>query len=413
MLNNIVKFFTSLKLTVTCLTLFMLIVFVGTIAQVDQGLYLVQERYFKSIFVYWGPENADWQIPVMPGGYLVGTFLLLNLVGAYITRFKLTKKKVGIYISHAGLILLLLGKLFTDLLSRESAMEIKEGETVSHSADFRLNELALTDHSNPEEDKVYAMSETYLQSKKGALIPSGPLPFKIKVEEYWPNVSLLGRAQDGYTKVEATSGFNEVYLKPMPPETAMDRRDTGAAILELFEGENSIGKWLTATVLEAQTFTHQGKEYSIGIRAKRYHKDFSLTLLRATHENYTGTMEPKNFASRVRLQNDHTGEDREILIYMNHPLRYHGLTFFQHQMSANEMVRRKGLTATSTFQVVQNPTWLTPYLACTMVGVGLTTQFMIHLIGFTRKRRNSSSASTPAKKNSQTKNIQTSTPKNA
>ena len=179
----------------------------------------------------------------------------------------------------------------------------------------------------------------------------------------------------------------------MPPETAMDRRDVGAAILEIMDGDAILGEWLVATVLDPQKFNYQGKEFSVGMRAKRYYEDFSLTLLKATHENYTGTMEPKNFASRVRLQNEGTGEDREVLVYMNHPLRYHGLTFFQHQMSANEMVRRQGLTATSTFQVVQNPTWLTPYLACTMVGVGLTTQFMVHLIGFTRKRRNSSSSS--------------------
>ena len=272
-------------------------------------------------------------------------------------------------------------------------MEIKEGETVSHSSDFRLNELALIDHSSTEEDKVYALSESFLQSKSGATIPSGPLPFKINVKDYWPNVSLVGKEKEGYTRIEASSGFNNVFLKAMPPETAMDRRDVGAAILEIMDGDAILGEWLVATVLDPQKFNYQGKEFSVGMRAKRYYEDFSLTLLKATHENYTGTMEPKNFASRVRLQNEGTGEDREVLVYMNHPLRYHGLTFFQHQMSANEMVRRRGLTATSTFQVVQNPTWLTPYLACTMVGVGLTTQFMVHLIGFTRKRRNSSSSS--------------------
>ena len=272
-------------------------------------------------------------------------------------------------------------------------MEIKEGETVSHSSDFRLNELAFIDHSNTEEDKVYALPETFLQSKSGATIPSGPLPFKINVKDYWPNVSLVGKEKEGHTRIEASSGFNNVFLKAMPPETAMDQRDVGAAILEIMDGDTILGEWLVATVLDPQKFNYQGKEFSVGMRAKRYYEDFSLTLLKATHENYTGTMEPKNFASRVRLQNKGTGEDREVLVYMNHPLRYHGLTFFQHQMSANEMVRRRGLTATSTFQVVQNPTWLTPYLACTMVGVGLTTQFMVHLIGFTRKRRNSSTSS--------------------
>ena len=68
---------TSLKLTVTCLSFSMLIVFVGTLAQVDQGLYLVQDRYFKSLFVFWGPEGSSWQIPVMPGGY--PAMMLLSL----------------------------------------------------------------------------------------------------------------------------------------------------------------------------------------------------------------------------------------------------------------------------------------------------------------------------------------------
>ena len=49
------------------LELFHVDCFVGTLAQVDQGLYLVQDRYFKSLFVFWGPEGSSWQIPVMPG----------------------------------------------------------------------------------------------------------------------------------------------------------------------------------------------------------------------------------------------------------------------------------------------------------------------------------------------------------
>ena len=38
-------------------------------------------------------------------------------------------------------------------------------------------------------------------------------------------------------------------------------------------------------------------------------------------------------------------------------------------------------------QVVRNPGWLTPYLACVLVALGLIVQFMTHLIGFAMKRR--------------------------
>jgi hypothetical protein len=40
----------------------------------------------------------------------------------------------------------------------------------------------------------------------------------------------------------------------------------------------------------------------------------------------------------------------------------------------------------TVFQVVKNPTWLTPYLGTLVVGVGLMVQFSIHLFGFIRKR---------------------------
>ena len=71
---------------------------------------------------------------------------------------------------------------------------------------------------------------------------------------------------------------------------------------------------------------------------------------------------------------------------MNNPLRYSGLTFYQYQMTAGEMVEEAGVTPSSTFQVVRNPSWLTPYLSCILVALGLLVQFGSHLLGFVRRR---------------------------
>jgi hypothetical protein len=71
---------------------------------------------------------------------------------------------------------------------------------------------------------------------------------------------------------------------------------------------------------------------------------------------------------------------------MNNPLRYAGLTFFQYQMAADEMVAREGQRRSSTFQVVRNPSWLTPYLSCIIVALGLCWQFGYHLVGFVKRR---------------------------
>src|SRR5258708_7882208 len=89
-LEAIVKFFASLRLTVVCLSLGMALVFWGTLAQVELGLFKAQNEFFRSFFIYWGPAKASWRIPIFPGGYLVGGVLLINLVTAHFSRFRLT-----------------------------------------------------------------------------------------------------------------------------------------------------------------------------------------------------------------------------------------------------------------------------------------------------------------------------------
>src|SRR5580765_4405431 len=192
MVNRIVNFFTSLRLTVVCLSLALLLVFIGTLAQVDQGLYAAQNRYFRSLLIYWSPKGADWRIPVLPGGYLLGGILLVNLIAAHIKRFTLTKKKIGIFLIHAGLILLLLGQFATDFLQVESHMRLREGEAKNYSENDRLNELVLIDSSIADHDQVVAIPETVLSEGKQIRHPQ--LPFTVQVKHYYPNSRLSRRA---------------------------------------------------------------------------------------------------------------------------------------------------------------------------------------------------------------------------
>src|ERR1044072_8428147 len=107
MLDRLTKFFCSLRLTIVLLAFAVLLVFFGTLAQVDEGLYAAQARWFRSFFVV--NAHIGWlPIPIFPGGYLIGGLLLINLISAHIERFKFTWKKSGILLVHFGLILLLL-----------------------------------------------------------------------------------------------------------------------------------------------------------------------------------------------------------------------------------------------------------------------------------------------------------------
>ena len=56
--------------------------------------------------------------------------LLINLLAAHFQRFAFSKKKIGIFLTHAGLILMLLGQIVTDQFQVESNMRL---EAVSYT----------------------------------------------------------------------------------------------------------------------------------------------------------------------------------------------------------------------------------------------------------------------------------------
>lgn len=388
--NAIFNFFSSLRLTVVTLAMSLVLVFVGTLAQVKMGLYIAQERYFSSIFVYWSPEGADWKIPVWPGGYLLGGVLLVNLIAAHIKRFTFTRKKFGIFIVHLGLIFMFIGQFATQLLQVESYMAIPSGGTRNYSESGRRSELAIIDVTDPKADKVVAIPEKVLAQNLGGEIHHPDLPFTLKVDKYFMN-----------SNWEFSTNTGKVDFEPLPRAIKMNDRDIpSASVRVIAEGATkadfTLSNWMAedrlienvrknlrrlypADFAQPKTFSYKGHDYVLMMRPERYYKPFSMTLKEFRFDRYLGTDVAKNYSSRVELQRPETGEDREVLIYMNNPLRYWGETYYQGGFSEDE-------TGT-VLQVVRNPGWLTPYVACVMVGAGLLIQFLSHLIGFAKGER--------------------------
>jgi len=373
-------FFVSLRLTVVLLALSMILVFAATLDQVNLGIWAVQEKYFHSLFVLWRIPGTAIPLPVFPGGYLIGGFLLVNLGAAHVYRFKLTWRKSGIFLTHAGLILLLVGEFLSGLWQEEFQLQLREGETKSYAESYRANELAIIDTTDPKFDDVVVIPEARLAD--GTPVQHPKLPFRVVTKEYYPNAALgLRRGTAGENPSLATVGIGpQITATPLALTYKQDERNWPAAFVELAGPQGSLGIWLVSPQLQApQTFDYGGRTWRIGMRAQRAYKPFSLTLLKTTHDVYLGTDIPKNFASRLRLTTPDGRDDREVLIYMNNPLRYAGLTFYQYQMD--------GEHAMSVLQVVRNPSWRLPYISCAMITLGLIVQFCIHLSGFIGKRR--------------------------
>lgn len=412
--DRIWRFLTSLRLTVVLLAFSVLLVFVGTIAQADEGLYVAQERYFKH-WIVWGISFFGHGLPVpLPGGYLLGTLLFANLLASHIKRLEWTWRKLGIHLIHAGVILLLVGQLTSDLFSHETQMRFVEGQTFHYSESPQNFELAFVTGADAETDEVVAIPAPLLAH--GGELRHGSLPFTVRVKNYWPNSDLSFRApMQQNAPPLAKNGLARSFDFTSVPETRkMEERNVPTAVIELVSPKGSLGTWVATgwstdetlvvnvranfirqagqemadqiigRLVAPQTVQANGRTWSFALRPMRVYNPFSLTLLKTTHKVYPGTDIPKDFRSRVRIENPRTGENREVDIFMNSPLRYGGMTFYQYQMGRDEVNANRG---TSTLQVVRNPSWLAPYAGCIIVGAGLCVQFMIHLVGFVSRKK--------------------------
>jgi hypothetical protein len=382
----------SLKLTVVLLALSIVLVFCGTLAQVDHGIWVVVKTYFRSFFVWiplliFFPRSVSNPLPwyigfPFPGGWTIGALLLVNLFAAHLVRFKISWKRSGILLIHAGLIVLMLSELITGLFAVEGNMSIATGGSSNFIERTEHMELAVVAPVDKQNEEVTSVPASIL--RKGGQISHASLPFDVRVVQYMPNTKdLVAPSVAGVANLATTgTGLRFVALE-QPEGVGVDsdqKFDAPSAYLELKAKDTgeSLGVYLVSALMpNPQTVDVGAKKYDIALRPHHDYKPYSMQLLDFTHKVYPGTNIPKDFRSRVRLTDKGNNEDREVEIYMNAPLRYEGETFYQ--------VGVVGRDEGTVLQVVRNPGWQLPYIACTMVIVGLVVHFGINLTGFLRR----------------------------
>jgi hypothetical protein len=376
-LKNVFKPLASLRLTIVCLACGMFIVFVGTLDQVQIGVYEAQLRYFKSFFLYFSLPGSEFRIPYFPGGYTLGAVLLVNLIAAHVARFKFAWKKSGILILHSGLILLLVGQLVTSLFEEESQIQLDQGQTKNYSESPYFEELAIIDQSKTDSDQVISVpSGRLIKGQRIAL----PVPgLQLQVDESYQNAALINPNQ------LPSPNYPHLRLGPMavavaiPKTYKQNERNQPAAVVTLLKDSQPVGSWsLSSGFPQPVQFKVGENPFSIVFRPKRYYRPFSVTLEEFKHDRYAGTDIAKNFSSKVRLVDPSAHENREALIYMNHPLWYSDLILYQAGFGNNDQ--------TTVLQVMKNPSRVVPYVACGMMALGLVIQFGMHLVSFVRRR---------------------------
>ncbi len=388
--RRLVDTLASLKLTVFLLVLSMILVLLGTLEQVHWGVWHVQKVYFSDWLCFYPMDpTAAFRMP-LPGGFLIGALLIVNLTFAHFRHFKATAAKVGISMIHAGLLLLLVGGFITAVYQEESAMIIPEGEQRDYSEAFRDFEIALVEKSAGR-DAVVAVPDALLRDiaakKAPADVALPGTPFTLVVQAFHPNAMLRAKSQmpDGLD-LKATQGIGartQLAYKPMPESFDDNRPNAPTAIVELKTKEKSLGTWALNLNLtesfDAQSFEEGGKKYELSLRRARHYVPFTVQLDKFTHEKYPGTETPRRFASDVTVKEGASSFTYNVS--MNQPLRHAGLTFFQSSFGST-----KDGKSLSVLQVVRNPGWLLPYVSVSVMSLGLLWHFGFSLLRFLRGR---------------------------
>jgi hypothetical protein len=390
------KVLASLKLTVWLFSLSMVLVFVGTVAQMDAGIHTVVKQYFRSwivfvpfqVFVRLGqvffgvsPDAQVGGVFPFPAGWTLGCLLLANLLAAHFVRFRMSWRRSGILLIHGGLMLLLLGELITGLFAVEARMSIAEGSSSDYVFRIHEVELAFIDSSNPESDTVVVVPQSKLLQR--GVIANPLLPVDIEVVTFMKNADFKQASEHGNNPATAGIGLRAVATEARENPGTSSSIDIPAVYFRIKDKKTgeAIGTHLGSPhpAFPPDKIDVDGKQYDMSVRFRRDYKPYRVQLLDFQFDRYQGTEIAKNYSSRVRLIDPTNGVDREVLIRMNEPMRYEGETFYQ--QGFDEQTEKS-----TVLQVVRNPAWTWPYLACFLVTLGMIVHFGLHLQGFLQRR---------------------------
>jgi len=367
--NIVLQRLSSIKITVVCLVLLFILTFWGTIAQIDLGLYQAQERFFHSWYFL-----ALGFFP-FPGAQLVLWALFINLVCVSTTRFVYKFSHIGIVIIHIGLLTYFVSAFVTLHVVEESNVTLMEGAGTNVSSAYHDWELSVWKRGESINRQVIARDTKGV--KAGERLLYEKFNFHLLVKSYFPNAQAFIRPSTGAVNSAVNdSGITSITSASLNIEP---EKNIPAGVFEVVTDKGKANELLLYGGESKPTELRiNGKIYSFILRHKRFPIPFVLTLKEFTKEMHPGTEIASKYQSLVQL--DHEGVSREVLIYMNHPLRYKDFTFYQASYSIDSLGREY-----STLAVVKNSGRLLPYVSCSITSIGLALHFI--LIGFTRNKK--------------------------
>jgi len=379
-LQKAFRFLASYGLACVLFLLLLVLTYLGTLHQVDHGLYETQQKYFNSAFLV---HEAFGFLPVpLPGGYLVVSVLFVNLALGAIVRARKGWSHLGILATHAGICVLLAGSFITYQFADSGHLTLYEGEESSAFESYHEWEIAVAEAGGGEVVEYLIRQDDFAHVGPGQSrdFVFGGVPFVLTLSGYVRNAAPQPATQAGRGK-DIVDGF---YLLELPPqkEDAANAPGAYAAVSEQGSGAEQRGL-LWGHARAPWTVTVAGKTWSVALRKRQRTlgsdgQPFTIKLEKFTRELHPGTNTPRVFRSDVTLTEG--GVSRRAEISMNEPLRHRGYALYQSSWGPSNA--GPGERLYSTLAVVRNPADQFPLYACVIVTVGLAIHFSRSLVRY-------------------------------
>lgn len=411
-LGRTIAFFSSFGLATVLLVLLLLITFLGTLEQVEHGLFNSQAKYFDSFLITnidlgaclraFSIASKEINLPILlPGGYLVMAVLTVNLIVGGLIRIRKNPRTIGIIISHFSMVFMLIAGAVSFHFKKEGNLALLEGQTSDEFQSFHSRVIEIEQIDPPPADgkrKALVILDKYFadltpddSGGKARTFTHPSLPFELQLKNYSPNCE--PKRTDGTQTRDVVDGY---YLQPKPPNPTSEQNIDGvyASVKDKAGTEQQGILWGFTSAMNTAplpwTVKVDGKTYAIDLSRQRWTLPFAVRLDKFERELHPGTERARKFTSHVtKLVGSH--EEKKI-ITMNEPLRDEGYVLFQASFSMDQTGQSN--LKQSVFAVAQNPSDHWPLWSCVAASIGLLIHFISMLGRF--MKRSGKSAPSPA-----------------
>ena len=364
------KYLTSLKITVSCLLLLFILTAWGTYHQSEYGLYSAQHKFFYSFFFL-----AGGFFP-FPGAQLVLWILSINLLADALVNFNRRFKRLGVFLIHWGIIILLWGSFVTYYFSEESYLALYEGEKANVSTDYRHWEIAAWKVNDTGTNVIWAYRVDNLET--GEEIYFKDIKVRFKILNHFKNARFRKMEK---ASTESSLGMNSLIGIKKSHDPANDLPGVVIEMKTPNKNPSDLGKKIILWAGEDGPFllkdsTEEKNSIALELRRIAHPLPIVIKLNDFTKESYQGVEIPKNYESIIEVTDKNV--KRKVRIYMNNPFRYDDLTFYQASYSISPDGRERTVLA-----VVKNAGRLLPYISSGIIFLGLVLHFVMMLIKFT------------------------------